>query len=232
MDFRLELESLGINLTDEMLNKYESYFDYLVEYNEHVNLTAITEHDEVFIKHFYDSLILTKALPTGNIKLCDVGAGAGFPSVPCAIYNNDLDVTIVDSLNKRIVFLNELVKKIDIKNVKAIHNRAEDHALNFREYYDVVTARAVARLNLLVELCLPLVKVGGLFVAMKSIDGKNELNEALRAIEILGGEVIDTKEFHLPYNMGSRELIIIKKVKECNKKYPRQFSVIKNKPLK
>lgn len=232
MDFKNELLNLNIELDSEMEKKYEQYFEFLVEYNEKVNLTAITEHDEVFIKHFYDSLVLTKAIPSGKVKLCDVGAGAGFPSVPCAIYNRNLDVTIIDALNKRIVFLGELINLLNLENVKAIHSRAEDYAVKHRESYDVVTARAVARLNILAELCLPLVKVGGYFIAMKSIDGKNELEEALKAIEILGGRVIKTMQFELPNNMGNRELIVIEKIRECNKKYPRQFSVIKNKPLK
>ncbi|MGM9971944.1 MAG: 16S rRNA (guanine(527)-N(7))-methyltransferase RsmG [Anaeroplasmataceae bacterium] len=231
MNFKDELKTLNIELTPDMQEKFDIYYKFLVEYNKFVNLTAITDHDEVFIKHFYDSLILTTELPKEKISLCDVGAGAGFPSVPCAIYNKDINVTIVDSLNKRIVFLNELVKKLNINNVSAIHNRAEDFATDYREAFDVVTARAVARLNILVELCLPLVKVGGIFIALKSTDGDAELSEALNAINILGGKVIKSNEFELPYNMGQRKLIVIEKIKECPKKYPRQFSVIKNKPL-
>lgn len=232
MDFKNEVKALGIDLTEDMLTKYDEYFRFLVEYNENVNLTAITEHDEVFIKHFYDSLILTKGLPNGNIRLCDVGAGAGFPSVPCAIYNKNINVTIIDALNKRIVFLNKLCSLLGLDNVLAIHSRAEDYAIKARETFDVVTARAVARLNVLAELCLPLVKMGGYFIAMKSTDGEAELKEAMNAISILGGRVSKIMDFDLPYQMGKRELILIEKISESPKKYPRQFSVIKNKPLK
>lgn len=232
MELKDKVLDLDINLSDAQLNKFEEYYKFLVEYNEKVNLTAITEHDEVMIKHFYDSLILSKALYPGKIKLLDVGAGAGFPSVPNAIINDTLDVTIIDSLNKRIVFLEELIKKLGLKNVKPIHGRAEEYAIENREKFDVVTARAVARLNILIELCIPFVKVGGLFVAMKSKEGEEELNEALNGIGLLGGKVIDRMDFELPNGMGERELILIKKIKPTPNKYPRKFAQIKSKPLK
>lgn len=232
MELKDKVLDLDINLSDAQLNKFEEYYKFLVEYNEKVNLTAITEHDEVMIKHFYDSLILSRALYPGKIKLLDVGAGAGFPSVPNAIINDMLDVTIIDSLNKRIVFLEELIKKLGLKNVKPIHGRAEEYAIENREKFDVVTARAVARLNILIELCIPFVKVGGLFVAMKSKEGEEELNEALNGIGLLGGKVIDRMDFELPNGMGERELILIKKIKPTPNKYPRKFAQIKSKPLK
>lgn len=231
MDLRSELANLNINLTDDMNEKLEAYYKYLVEYNEMVNLTAITEYDEVMIKHFYDSLILSTVLPAGDVKLVDIGAGAGFPSVPNAIYNEKLDVTIIDSLNKRIVFLKSLCDKIGISNVNPIHARAEEYAVEKRETFDIATARAVARLNILSELCLPYVKVGGMFVALKSKNGNEELDEAMNGIKILGGELVAVKEFKLPYDMGDRELILIKKVKASPKKYPRRFSIIKKNPL-
>lgn len=230
MDFKKELLNLNIDANEEILEKFNIYYEYLIEYNKKINLTAITEHDEVFIKHFYDSLILTKALPYGNIKLCDIGAGAGFPSIPCAICNDNIDVTIIDALNKRIIFLKELIKKLNITNVNPIHGRAEDY--DKKEGFDVVTARAVARLNILSELCLPLVKIGGYFIALKSLDSHEELDEAKNAIKILGGEVSDIMSFNLPQNMGARDLIIIKKVKASPFKYPRHFNLIKTKPLK
>lgn len=230
MNFKEELKNLNIILSDEDLDKFNTYYHYLIEYNKFVNLTAIVEYDEVMIKHFYDSLILQTALKNG-VRLCDVGAGAGFPSVPCAIVRPDIDVTIIDALNKRIVFLNELTHKLKLNNVKALHTRAEDHAKDYREYYDVVTARAVARLNILSELTLPLVKVGGVFIAMKAIESEEEINEAKNAIKILGGQIIERRNFVLPLGYGDRELIIIKKIKETPKKYPRAFSVIKNKAL-
>lgn len=230
MNLKNELLNLNLNISDDVVDKFDLYYKFLVEYNENVNLTAITEHDEVMIKHFYDSLILSKSLPEGKIKLLDVGAGAGFPSVPNAIVNNDLDVTIIDSLNKRIVFLNELCDRLKLTNVKAIHGRAEE--FKELESFDVVTARAVARLNILMELCMPFVRVGGLFIAMKSKNGNEELDEAKNGIKILGGEIVRVLDFTLPYDMGERELIIIKKVKATPKKYPRRFNVIKNNPLK
>ncbi len=231
MNFDLELNKLGIELTNEQKNQFEIYYEFLVDYNEKVNLTAITEHDEVMIKHFYDSLTLVSALNKKDIKLCDVGAGAGFPSVPVAIYRSDVNVTIIDALNKRITFLNELVKKLNLKNVSAIHSRAEDYAISKRETFDVCTARAVARLNVLVELCMPLVKVGGYFIAMKGSEANDEILEAKNAIEILGGKIEKRLSFDLPNESGSREIIVIKKEKKCPSKYPRQFSVIKNKPI-
>lgn len=232
MELKDEVLKLNINLSDDDINRFNAYYDFLVSYNEKVNLTAITDYEGVLIKHFYDSLILSKALPCGKIKLLDVGAGAGFPSVPNAIVNKDLDVTIIDSLNKRIVFLNELVKKLGISNVTPIHGRAEEYAAEKRETFDVVTARAVARLNILIELCIPFVKKGGLFIAMKSKEAFDELNEAMAGIKLLGGEVVSKLDFTLPHDMGERELIVIKKVKDTPMKYPRKFSIIKNKPLR
>ncbi len=232
MNFKEEVSKYNINLNDSMLNKLEGYFSFLVDYNTHTNLTAITEKSEVYIKHFLDSMLLLSSYDVKGKTLCDVGAGAGFPSVPCAIVEDSLSVDIVDSLNKRINFLNELVSKIELANVKAYHSRAEDWALTKRESYDIVSARAVARLNMLAELCMPLVEVGGVFIAMKSKDYEEELKEAKSAIKTLGGEILEVKHFDLPYEYGERNIIIIKKVKECPKKYPRAFAKIKQNPIK
>ena len=232
MNFKEEVSKYNINLNDSMLNKLEGYFSFLVDYNTHTNLTAITEKSEVYIKHFLDSMLLLSSYDVKGKILCDVGAGAGFPSVPCAIVEDTLSVDIVDSLNKRINFLNELVSKIELNNVKAYHSRAEDWALTKRESYDIVSARAVARLNMLAELCMPLVEVGGVFIAMKSKDYEEELKEAKNAIKTLGGEILEVKHFDLPYEYGERNIIIIKKIKECPKKYPRAFAKIKQNPIK
>ena len=232
MNFKEEVSKFNISIDEEALSKLERYFSFLVEFNAHTNLTAITEHDEVYIKHFLDSMLLSAAYDLSGKTLCDVGAGAGFPSVPNAIINKNVNIDIVDSLNKRIHFLNELISLINIDNVKAYHSRAEEWAVNKREYYDVVSARAVARLNILAELCMPLVKVGGVFIAMKSLEAQDELNEAKKAISTLGGEVIDIKHYDLPFNFGSRDIIIIRKVKECPKKYPRAFAKIKQNPIR
>lgn len=232
MDFIKEVEKLNIKLNDKMLLGFEIYYNELVEVNKYMNLTAITEKNEVYNKHFLDSLEIVRAIDTsGKFTLCDVGSGAGFPSIPLAIVSDNVEVTIIDALNKRITFLNSLVKKLQLENVIALHKRAEDFAKEKREAFDVVTARAVARLNVLAELCLPLVKLGGLFIAMKGQSGSEELNEAQSALKTLGGEVIETIEFDLPNDAGKREIIVVKKVKQTPQKYPRIFAKIKEKPL-
>lgn len=232
MNFKEDLKKINIELTNEASLNFEEYYKFLVEYNEHVNLTAITDYDGVYYKHFYDSLTLSLALDvTKPINLVDVGAGAGFPSIPNAIVFNNLNVTIIDALNKRINFLNELIAKLKLNNAKALHARAEEYAAFHREEADVVTARAVARLNILAELCIPLVKVGGLFVAMKSVESEQEFLEAKGAIKTLGAEHLKTISVELPNQMGHREILVFKKVNKTHSKYPRQFSQIKNKPL-
>lgn len=232
MNFKEDLKKINIELTNEAFLNFEEYYKFLVEYNEHVNLTAITDYDGVYYKHFYDSLTLSLALDvTKPINLVDVGAGAGFPSIPNAIVFNNLNVTIIDALNKRINFLNELITKLKLNNAKALHARAEQYAAFHREEADVVTARAVARLNILAELCIPLVKVGGLFVAMKSVESEQEFLEAKGAIKTLGAEHLKTISVELPNQMGHREILVFKKVNKTPSKYPRQFSQIKNKPL-
>ena len=202
----------------------------LIDYNSHTNLTRITQEKEVYLKHFYDSLTLVKAIKLDNQSLLDVGTGAGFPGLVLKIVFPDLKVTLIDSLNKRINFLNSVIEKLNLKNVKAIHIRAEEYALNNREKYDIVTSRAVANLNSLSELCIPYVKVGGYFISMKA-EVKNELEESKKAIETLGGVLKENIIFNLPYDAGIRTLIKIKKVSKTNSKYPRKFSEIKKKPL-
>ena len=231
MNFNLEVSKLGLSLNDDKLNKFELYYNELVEVNKYMNLTSIVERDEVYNKHFYDSLTLNLALDKSDIKLCDVGAGAGFPSIPLAIVRDDIDVTIIDALNKRINFLNDLIKKLGLNNAKAIHARAEDFTKTNREAFDVVTARAVARLNVLVELCMPLVKLDGLFIAMKGTESESEIKEAEKGIQILGGKIEKVIDLDLPDNLGKRELVIIRKIKNTPNKYPRMFAKIKERPL-
>lgn len=232
MNFKEELFKLNINLTEEASSLFEMYYKRLVSVNEVMNLTAITEREEVYNKHFLDSLMIVKALDLSKeFTLCDVGSGAGFPSIPLAITTNNCKVTIIDALNKRINFLNDLVSELGLTNVLALHQRAEDFAKVKREYFDVVTARAVARLNVLSELCLPLTKIGGHFIAMKGQSGKEELNEAKKAIETLGGKIIDVISLELPDDAGMRDIIVIEKIKETPKKYPRAFAKIKERPL-
>ena len=209
-------------------DSYKIYYQFLIEKNKVMNLTNITEEKDVYEKHFYDSVILQKAIDIKNKSLLDVGSGAGFPSLPLKLYDDSLKVTIVDSLNKRILFLKELVEKLDLKNIELIHSRAED--LEAKEAYDIVTARAVARLNILLEMTLPFVKLNGYFVAFKSINYEDELKEANNAIDILGGRIEKIVVYEINKEL-SHVLIIIKKVKRTDKIYPRSFGKIKNNPL-
>ena len=232
MNFKEELLKLNIELSDEASSRFDLYYKRLIAVNEVMNLTAITEEQEVYNKHFLDSLMIVKALDLNKeFTLCDVGSGAGFPSIPLSIISDNAKVTIIDALNKRIKFLNDLILELGLKNVVALHERAEDFAKTKREFFDVTTARAVARLNILSELCLPLTKVGGYFIAMKGQGGNEEIKEATKGIEILGGHVEKVISLELPDNAGARDIIIIKKIKETPKKYPRAFAKIKERPL-
>jgi 16S rRNA (guanine527-N7)-methyltransferase len=232
MNFKEELLKLNIELSDEASSRFDLYYKRLIAVNEVMNLTAITEEQEVYNKHFLDSLMIVKALDLNKeFTLCDVGSGAGFPSIPLSIISDNAKVTIIDALNKRIKFLNDLILELGLKNVIALHERAEDFAKTKREFFDVTTARAVARLNILSELCLPLTKVGGYFIAMKGQGGNEEIKEATKGIEILGGHVDKVISLELPDNAGARDIIIIKKIKETPKKYPRAFAKIKERPL-
>ena len=232
MNFKEELLKLNIELSDEASSRFDLYYKRLIAVNEVMNLTAITEEQEVYNKHFLDSLMIVKALDLNKeFTLCDVGSGAGFPSIPLSIISDNAKVTIIDALNKRIKFLNDLILELGLKNVIALHERAEDFAKTKREFFDVTTARAVARLNILSELCLPLTKVGGYFIAMKGQGGNEEIKEATKGIEILGGHVEKVISLELPDNAGVRDIIIIKKIKETPKKYPRAFAKIKERPL-
>lgn len=232
MDFISELKKLNIEPNDLIIQKFEMYYNKLIEVNEYMNLTAITEKNEVYLKHFLDSLSILKAInKNDSYSILDVGSGAGFPSIPLAIVDPKANVVIIDALNKRINFLNELVKELGLNNVNAYHKRAEEYAKEKRESFDFVTARAVARLNILAELCLPLVKIGGFFIAMKGQIADEELKEAKKAIEILGGKVKKIIDFDLPDDAGKREIIIIEKVKATPNKYPRDYNKIKGKPL-
>ncbi len=222
------------NQLDETLNqmldnpKFHDYYIFLTETNKITNLTRITDIDSVYYKHFYDSIILSKHLDLKNKTILDIGAGAGFPSIPLKIIEDSLQVTIVDSLNKRIRFLDDLVDKLNLEGVKNIHGRAEE--LETKNHYDIVISRAVARLNILVELTLPFVKPGGWFVAYKSSNYREELDEALTGIKKLGGS-FDRAETYQIDNEESHVLIFIKKVKSTDNIYPRQFAKIKNNPL-
>ena len=223
----------GITLSDVQKKQFDQYFHLLVEWNDKMNLTAITDEEGVYLKHFYDSLALGFHHELTDKSLCDVGAGAGFPSIPLKIVFPGLKVTIVDSLNKRITFLNTLVETLGLKDVQCFHDRAETFGQNkdFRASFDVVTARAVAKLSVLSEFCMPLVKKQGYFLALKAAHTEVELEEAKKAIAILGGKVEGDVSFDLPYEGGNRHVVTILKTKETPNKYPRKPGLPLKKPL-
>lgn len=206
---------------------YDTYLSYLLEVNSHTNLTTITDPKEVEVKHFKDSLTVLNYI-SENAKVLDIGSGAGFPGIPLRIEKN-FDLTLVDSVNKKVVFMNEVIEKLSLENTRAIHTRAEDYAKDNRESFDIVVSRAVANMATLSELCLPFVKVGGIFIAMKGPKVDEELKEAENAIEILGGQVINIDRFTLEDN--ERANVIVKKIHPTKKKYPRGKNLPKKNPL-
>lgn len=226
-----ECAEIGIELSFLQKGQFEEYYKLLIEWNKKINLTRITEPEDVVIKHFADSLTLLKYcdIPQ-NSKVIDVGTGAGFPGIPLKIARPDIELTLLDSLQKRLNFLNEVCEQLNIK-ADLLHARAEDGAKNsiYKEKYDVAVSRAVARMNVLAEYCLPYVRVGGQFIAMKGPELSEELNEAKSAIKTLGGEVTAIDEFEL--KGSGRTIVVIKKVKQTPKAYPRHSSKIKSKPL-
>ena len=221
--FILELSKLNINITEFQLKQLERYYELLVEYNKVMNLTGITIKEEVYLKHFYDSLTIAKVIDLSQYKtLCDVGTGAGFPGLVLKIIYPNLKVTLLDSLNKRLNFLDIVIKELNLKDIETVHSRAEE----YNKQFDITVARAVAPLNILLEYCIPLTKINGYFIAMK---GKNE--EATNALKELNSEIIETNSFLLPVEQSNRTIIKIKKIKETNKKFPRKYSEIKKRPL-
>ena len=221
--FILELSKLNINITPLQLQQLERYYELLIEYNKVMNLTGITDKEEVYLKHFYDSLTITKVIDLNNYEtLCDVGTGAGFPGLVIKILYPHLKVTLLDSLNKRLNFLNIVIKELNLKDIETIHTRVEE----YNKKFDITVARAVAPLNILLEYCIPITKVNSYFIAMK---GKNE--EASNALSKLNSEIIETNSFLLPVENSNRTIIKVKKIKETDKKYPRKYSEIKKNPL-
>lgn len=221
----------GFELTPRQLEQFDEYAGFLVEYNEKVNLTAITDPREICIKHFLDSLMLLRAveLPQGA-RLIDVGTGAGFPAVPVKIVREDVQITLLDGLNKRITFLNQLSEQLGQQNT-ALHARAEEAARGeAREQYDLATARAVADLRVLSEYCLPFVKVGGRFAALKGPDCREEVRSAKRAVELLGGRIAGVRQFTLPEG-NARAVVVIEKIAPTPQKYPRHGGKIAKQPL-
>ncbi len=233
--FQATLEKENITLNEPQMKQFDQYLELLQEWNEKVNLTAITEEEEVYLKHFYDSATLAQQIDfvDKTIKLCDVGSGAGFPSIPLKIMFPNIEVTIVDSLKKRINFLQLLVDELGLENVHLFHARAEDFGQDkaHRNTYDVVTARAVANLSVLAEFCLPITKVGGTFAAMKGSKASEELNDSKKAIKTLGGKTQEVASFELPLDAGERNIILIKKDRKTPGKYPRKAGTPNKNPL-
>ena len=223
-----------LELSAQQLDAYDKYYQALISWNEKINLTAITEPQQVAIKHMIDSLTCYDVeFFKGKVKLIDVGTGAGFPGLPLKIYNNEIELTLLDSLNKRLKFLEAVVTEIGLENVNLVHSRAEDGGKNklLREVFDIAVSRAVARLNVLSELCLPFVKVGGYFIALKGAQYEAELTEASSAIKTLGGEVVKVQPVTLPDLADVRAVIYIKKVQPMAAKYPRKAGQIEKNPL-
>lgn len=234
-EFKEQLEKDGLPISDEQLNQFQKYLALLQEWNQKINLTSITEAEEVYVKHFYDSVILAKYvdLEEKTYTLCDVGSGAGFPSIPLKILFPNLQITIVDSLRKRIDFLQIVVDELELEGVELYHDRAETFGQNkqFRASFDYTIARAVARMSVLAELCMPLNKKSGVFIAMKASSAEKELKEAKKAIATLGGKFREDISFELPEDAGERHIILIDKKKETPNKYPRKPGKPNKSPL-
>lgn len=230
-----KVKELSIVLNDKQIQQFEQYYNILAEWNKVMNLTAITEYEEVVEKHFLDSLTIVYAINMEKIEtLIDVGTGAGFPGIPLKIAFPHLKVTLLDSLNKRIKFLNEVIDLLELDDIKAIHGRAEDYAkqAEYREQYDICVSRAVANLATLSEYCLPYVKMDGLFVPYKSGEIDEELKSSEKAVSILGGKVEEVVKFQLPGTDIGRSFVKIHKIKETKKKYPRKAGMPTKEPLK
>ncbi len=234
--FKQELEQkakkMQINLSENQVNQFYKYMELLLEWNEKINLTAIIEPKEIILKHFIDSVTILPYINTQN-KVLDIGTGAGFPGIPLKILNKENEFTLLDSLNKRINFLNDVIQNLKLEKIRAIHGRAEEFIKQNgeRESYDIVTSRAVARLNILLEYMLPFTKIGGKCICMKSFEIDEELEEAKKAIEILGGELEKVDVITLPESDIKRKIVVIKKVKNTLPKYPRKAGTPEKEPI-
>ena len=230
-EFINELLNLNIKIDNDKLQKLEKYYELLIEWNQKMKLTGITEKEQVYLKHFYDSLTLTKIVDLNqNLSLVDIGTGAGFPGMVLKIVFPNLKVTLIDSLNKRIEFLKFVIKELELKDIEAIHTRCEEYGIKNREIFDIATARAVAPLNILLEYSIPMIKENGLFIPMKA-NISQEIIESTNALKQLDSEIISQIEFELPKELSKRTLIKIRKNKTTKKLFPRKYSDIKKRPL-
>lgn len=226
-----ECSNINITLSNEQIQQFYTYMQELIKWNSKINLTAITEPDEIIKKHFVDCLSITKYL-NNNDNIIDVGTGAGFPGIPIKIVNNTLNITLLDSLNKRINFLNEIINKLNLKNIEAVHSRAEEYVVkDKRESYDVAVSRAVAELPTLLEYLMPYVKVNGICICMKGPKALEEIEKSKKAIEILGGKLEKIENIKIEEDM-ERNIIIIKKIKNTPKAYPRKPGKPSKNPIK
>ena len=225
-------KEINIVFTEEQLQKFYQYMNLLIEWNEKINLTAIVEPKEIILKHFIDSLTIIKYIEP-NKSVIDIGTGAGFPGIPVKIMREDLDITLLDSLNKRIHFLNEVIQKLELKNITAIHARIEEFAKNkqYREAFDVATSRAVANLTTLSEYMLPIVDLKGMAICMKGSEINEEVSKSKNSIKLLGGKIDKIEEFTLPKSDNRRNLILIKKERQTPGKYPRKPGIPSKEPL-
>ena len=225
-EFIKYLDNLNIKINDDKINKLEKYKDLLIEWNNKFNLTSITSEEDIYLKHFYDSLCIVKSTDFNNKEICDFGTGAGFPGMVLAIVFDNSNITLLESNGKKITFLNEVKKELDLSNVTIINSRAEDYGKKHREIFDIVTCRAVSSLNIILELAVSMLKKNGLFIPMKS-NVIDEFNNSINKAILLGFEFIKKIEYILPIENANRSLLIYEKIKKTDNKYPRSYNLIK-----
>lgn len=231
-EIKSKSEKIKIILNEEQCEKFYNYMNELIQENKKINLTAITEPLDIILKHFIDSITINKYIPE-NLSVIDIGTGAGFPGIPEKIIRSDLEITLADSLNKRLIFLDKVIEENGLTNIKTLHGRAEDIGKNknYREKYDIAVSRAVAQLSVLLEYMLPLVKVGGKCICMKGSNAEEEINSAKKALNELGGKIGRVEEFLLPDSDIKRTIIIIEKTKSTDNKYPRKAGTPSKNPI-
>lgn len=245
-EFRRFAYEAGCDIGSKEIEDFKKFYFLLAEKNKYMNLTAITEYDDVLIKHFTDSLLVHKAIGSSQVKtglnvadlrgakLIDIGTGAGFPGIPLKICNPDMTVHLLDSLNKRIGFINEVIKELNLEKILAFHGRSEDYGKDsqYREQYDLAVSRAVADLSVLSEYCMPFVRKGGMFISYKGENSEAEIKSAEKSIEVLGGEIADIQKIHLPGTDAERVFVLIKKIRNTPGKYPRKAGTPAKEPIK